>query len=105
VNVNKITRITPACFFTTFVTTFGEYSLNVFEIFLKTSLKKSLFFFNSYYFFKVYVKNLAKNVIFKKFKFICNHFYYLKTNVTMFNECFCSFFTHYINFKLIHMFP
>jgi hypothetical protein len=30
---------------------------------------------------------------------------YLKASVTMFNECFCLFFTYWINFKLIHMFP
>jgi hypothetical protein len=28
----------------------------------------------------------------------------LKTSVTMFNEFFCLFFIHWINFKLIHMF-
>jgi hypothetical protein len=29
----------------------------------------------------------------------------LKQNIIMFNECFCLFFIHWINFKLIHMFP
>jgi hypothetical protein len=41
----------------------------------------------------------------KKPKSIYKFFYYLKVNITMFNECFCYFFTHWINFKLIHMFP
>jgi hypothetical protein len=40
---NGITQITHACFLITFVTTFGEfflkYSWNIFEIFLKKSLK------------------------------------------------------------------
>jgi hypothetical protein len=41
----------------------------------------------SYYFIKVYVKILAKNVIFKKIQIHLQVF--LKASVTMFNECFC----------------
>jgi len=75
-------------------------------MFLKKSLKKylNIYFLISYYFIMVYVKILAKNVIFKKNKSIYKSFYCLKASVTMFNECFCFFFTHWTNFKLIHMF-
>jgi hypothetical protein len=41
----------------------------------------------------------------KKLKFIDKYFYYLKASVVMFNECFCLLFIHWIDFKLIHMFP
>jgi len=64
---NGITRTTPTCFLITFGTTFGE-------IFLKyswKSLQKNLLIFkkiSSYYFINVHVKNLVKNVIFKKIK-------------------------------------
>jgi hypothetical protein len=52
----------PICLFFAFVITLGE-------IFLKY-LKNILgFFFNSYYFSKVHVKNLAKKFIFKKIEF------------------------------------
>jgi hypothetical protein len=50
------------------VTTFGEifleYFWNILEKFSKKSLNLSKK--NSYYFIKVHVKNLVKNVIFKK---------------------------------------
>jgi len=78
---------------------------NILGIFLKKSL--NFFYslkFSSYYFIKVYVKNLAKNVIFKKNHIHLQVLLLLKTNVIMFNECF-FFFIHRINFKLIHMFP
>jgi hypothetical protein len=66
--VNGITRATPICFLTIFVFAFGEtfsnYSWNILE---KVSEKVfKLNFFYSYYFIKVHVKKLAKDVIFKK---------------------------------------
>jgi len=36
----------------------------------------------------------------KKFKSICKSFCYLKANVTMFKECLCLFFIHWINFNI-----
>jgi len=41
----------------------------------------------------------------KKLKSIYKSSYCLKTNVTVFNEFFCYFLIHWINFKLINIFP
>jgi hypothetical protein len=51
------------------------------------------------------LKNWQKMSFSKKLKSIYESFYYLKINITMFNECFCYLLIHWINFKLIHMFP
>jgi len=88
---NGITLATSTYFLIAFVTTlweiFLEYSWNIFEkcIFLN-------FKFSSYHFIKVYVKNLAKHVIFKKIHIHLQGLLLLKTNVTMFNECFLFIF-------------
>jgi hypothetical protein len=78
------------------------YATHILRIFLKKKLE-----FFPYYFIKVYVKILAKKFIFTKNNnnSFTIFFYCFKINVTMFNECFCLFFTHWINFKLICMFP
>jgi hypothetical protein len=75
---------------------FCDYFLGIIpRIFLKyywKSLQKNLSIFSkkiSYYFTKFYVKNLAKPIIFKKFKSIYKSFYYLKASIIMCNECFC----------------
>jgi hypothetical protein len=60
---NGITQATPTCFLITFVIVFGEIFLKYFWNILEKSSKNPLIFFNSYYFIKVHVKNLAKNVI------------------------------------------
>jgi hypothetical protein len=73
----------------------GDFSTCLFGMWKLVLFFENIFqfyFFKSYYFIKVYVKNLAKNVIFKKIQIHLQVF--LKASVTMFNECFCSFFTH-----------
>jgi hypothetical protein len=60
----------------TFGEIFLEYSWNILEKY-------------SYYFIKVHVKSLIGNVIFKKFEIHLQVPYYLKVNITVFNECFC----------------
>jgi hypothetical protein len=95
VGASKITQATLACFLTIFVTTFGEIFLKYYGIFLKKNLKIILsFFFNSYYFIKVHVKNLEKISFSKKNEIHYKLFYCLKTNITMFDECFSLFFIH-----------
>jgi hypothetical protein len=96
IGANGVIQTTPTCF----LTAFGE-------IFLKKYSKKSLNLKKySYHFFKVHVKNLAKNAIFKQIEIHLQVlFYCLKVNIIVFNECFGLFFIHWINCKLIHMFP
>jgi hypothetical protein len=68
--VNGLTRATLAYFLIAFVIALWEifivYSRNI----LKKSSKKcfKLKKTSSYYFIKIYVKNLAKNIIFRKFQ-------------------------------------
>ncbi len=59
--VNKITQATFTCFLTTFVTTFWKIFLEYFGIYSWKNLQNCFFFI-----LKVFVQNLAKNVIFKK---------------------------------------
>ncbi len=78
--------------FTTFVTTFWEmfleYSWNILEKVFKKILK---FFLKKFTLFYLGLcQNFGKKChLKKKFKFIYKSFYYLKTSVTVFNECFC----------------
>jgi hypothetical protein len=58
VGADNITRATPICFLNVFMIAFGE-------IFLKCSWKNLLYIYISYYFIKVHVKILGKNVVFK----------------------------------------
>jgi hypothetical protein len=94
VGANKITWATLTCF----CDCFWE---NILEIFLKNS---SNFVFHTIL-LRFMLKFWQKMSFSKKLKSICKSFYYLKTNDTMFNDCFFKFFIHWINLKLIHMFP
>jgi hypothetical protein len=73
------------CFCEYFLENILEYSWNiiqkVFEFFL---IKK-----NHTILLRFMFKIWQKISLSKKFKSIYKYFYYLETNVTMFNECFC----------------
>ncbi len=79
--------------------------LRIFLEFVWKNLQKNLKFFFQTILLRFMLKIWQKMSFSKKFTSIYKSFYYLKTSVTMFNECFCFFFTHWINFKIIHMFP
>jgi hypothetical protein len=75
---------------------------NIFRIILKKSFE--LLFFHTIllrFMIKIWQKMSSSKILKSIYKF----FYYLKTNVTMLNECLCLFFPHWINFKFIHLFP
>jgi hypothetical protein len=65
VGANGITQATPTYFFIAFVIIFWEIFFKYFSKKIQKDLY-TIFKFISYYFIKVYVKILAKNVIFKK---------------------------------------
>jgi hypothetical protein len=86
------------CFWGNILRIFLEYFWKSFQ---KNLWTNSNFF--SYYFIKVHVQKFSENASVKKIHL--QVFYYFKAGFIVFNECFCYFFIHWINFKLIHMFP
>jgi len=105
VSTNGITQVTPTYFFTTFVTTFEKIFLKYFwNILLK--IQKNIYFKKKIHIILLnFMLKIWQKCQFQKIQINLQVFYYLKKNVIMFNECFCLFFIHWINFKLIHMFP
>jgi hypothetical protein len=72
---------------------FCDFSLgNIPKILLKFFSKKSLIFFFNHTIFLRFVLNFLQNLLFsKKLKSIYKSFYNLKSNIIVFNECFCYF--------------
>jgi hypothetical protein len=105
---NGITRAMPTYFFIAFVIAFGEifltYFWNSLQIFFERILKLKKIILHII--LLRFMLQIWPNMSFsKKLKSIYKFFYYLKTSITVFDGCSCQCFIHWINFKLIHMFP
>jgi len=85
--VKKITWAILAYFLTTFGEIFLEIFWNIFEFFFEKILIWNKIFHNILLIFML--KFWQKMSLSKKLKSIYKFFYYLKTIIIMFNECFC----------------